>query len=217
MKLTKRKGFNFFRSYYDVYNELSDKDKVKFMDALLDRQFLGVKPEKLTGMAKFAYISQTNSIDTQVKGYETKTGDTLKPIISDPCQGVEEKDLSPSQEVQEEVQVQGKEEEKQKEKQKKRGATSKIIYPFDSIEFLDWWNNWKKYKKTDHKFQYKSEVSEQAALKKLSELSENNEKTAILIIEQSLANGWKGFFKLDNNGNRTNNDKPSLSQALKDY
>ena len=219
MKLTKRKGFNFFRSYYDVYNELSDKDKVKFMDALLDRQFLGVKPENLTGMAKFAYISQTNSIDTQVKGYETKTGEPLKPIIFDPCQGVKEEDLSPSQQVQEEVQVQGKEEVKGKEKQKKRGATSKIIYPFDSIEFLDWWNNWKNYKKTDHKFQYKSEVSEQAALKKLSELSENNEKTAILIIEQSLANGWKGFFKLDNNGNRTNNnnDKPSLSQALKDY
>ena len=44
MKLTKRKGFNFFRSYYDVYNELGDKDKVAFMDALLDRQFLGKKP-----------------------------------------------------------------------------------------------------------------------------------------------------------------------------
>jgi uncharacterized phage protein (TIGR02220 family) len=77
IKKTKRKGFNFFRSYFDVYNELSDKDKVQFMDALLDRQFLGVKPEELTGMAKFAYISQTNSIDSQVKGYEDKTGTKL--------------------------------------------------------------------------------------------------------------------------------------------
>ena len=73
MKLTKRKGFNFFRSYYDVYNELSDKDKVLFMDALLDRQFLGVKPNIPKGMANFAYLSQTNSIDSQVKGYEDKT------------------------------------------------------------------------------------------------------------------------------------------------
>ena len=77
VKNTKRKGFNFFRSYFDVYNELSDKDKVQFMDALLDRQFLGIKPEGLTGMAKFAYISQTNSIDSQVKGYEDKTGTKL--------------------------------------------------------------------------------------------------------------------------------------------
>ena len=73
MKLTKRKGFNFFRSYYDVYNELSNKDKLSFIDALLDRQFLGVKPKDLKSMAKFAYISQTNSIDSQVKGYEDKT------------------------------------------------------------------------------------------------------------------------------------------------
>jgi len=73
MKLTKRKGFNFFRSYYDVYNELTIKDKLIFIDALLDRQFLGIKPTKLKGMSKFAYISQTNSIDSQVKGYEDKT------------------------------------------------------------------------------------------------------------------------------------------------
>ncbi len=77
MKLTKRKAFNFYRSYYDVYNELSDKDKVLFMNALLDRQFLGKEPTNLKGMVKFAYISQTNSIDAQVKGYETKTGTNL--------------------------------------------------------------------------------------------------------------------------------------------
>lgn len=50
-----------------------------FIDALLDRQFLGVKPTNLTGMAKFAYISQTNSIDSQVKGFEDKTGIILTP------------------------------------------------------------------------------------------------------------------------------------------
>ena len=72
-KQTKRKQFNFFRSYYDVYNELNDTDKVAFMNALFDRQFLGIKPTNLEGMAKFAYISQTNSIDSQVKGYEHKT------------------------------------------------------------------------------------------------------------------------------------------------
>jgi len=105
MKLTKRKGFNFFRSYYDVYNELeSDKDKVAFIDALLDRQFLGVKPTDLKGMSKFAYISQTNSIDSQVKGYETKTNTILLP----PTVGVEKKDLTPTQQVQVQVEVEEK-------------------------------------------------------------------------------------------------------------
>ena len=87
-KLTKRKGFNFFRSYYDVYNELeTTEDKVAFIDALLDRQFLGIKPTDLKGMAKFAYISQVNSIDSQVKGYEDKTKTILNPT-QPPTQGV---------------------------------------------------------------------------------------------------------------------------------
>lgn len=109
MKLTKRKGFNFFRSYYDVYNELSNKDKVMFIDALLDRQFLGIKPDNLTGMAKFAYISQTNSIDSQVKGFEDKTGIILTPTEPPTDGGA----VPPSLQVEEkgkekvEVQVQG--------------------------------------------------------------------------------------------------------------
>jgi len=114
MKLTKRKGFNFFRSYYDVYNELSDKDKVAFMDALLDRQFLGKKPENLKGMAKFAYISQTNSIDSQVKGYEDKTGQKLTPTegaTEPPTDGGSEPPIQ-----QEEVQVEGEEQVKEKVK-----------------------------------------------------------------------------------------------------
>lgn len=112
MKLTKRKGFNFFRSYYDVYNELSDKDKVQFMDALLDRQFLGVKPNGLKGMSKFAYISQTNSIDSQVKGYNDKAQSLGTPPLGGAvggAVGVNKKDLTPSQQVQEKGK--GKEEE----------------------------------------------------------------------------------------------------------
>ena len=107
IKLTKRKGFNFFRSYYDVYNELeTDADKVAFIDALLDRQFLGIKPTQLKGMAKFAYISQTNSIDSQVKGYQDKTNTILTPTVGGcvggadtPCLQVEEKEKEKEQYV----------------------------------------------------------------------------------------------------------------------
>ena len=37
-----------------------------------------------------------------------------------------------------------------------------------------------------------------AAIKKIVELSKGNEAQAIQIVEQSLANGWKGFFELKN-------------------
>jgi hypothetical protein len=105
VKLTKRKGFNFFRSYYDVYNELeSNEDKVAFIDALLDRQFLGVKPDGLKGMAKFAYISQTNSIDSQVKGYEDKTKTKLTPT-EPPTDGGE---YTPTEQVEEKGKVEEK-------------------------------------------------------------------------------------------------------------
>lgn len=71
-----------------------------------------------------------------------------------------------------------------------------IELPFNSNEFIDTWNDWLEYKQEEFKFTYKSKQSLKAAFKKLYRLSEGNEKTAIEIIEESMANGWKGFFKL---------------------
>lgn len=71
-----------------------------------------------------------------------------------------------------------------------------LILPW-SGEFENFWNSWKEYKSKEHKFSYKSEISEQSALKKLTDLSGGDMQTAIKIIERSIANGWKGFFKLD--------------------
>lgn len=116
IKLTKRKGFNFFRSYYDVFNELDDKGKLEFIKALLDKQFLGVAPENLTGMVRFAYISQMHSINQQVKGYEDKTGDLLgdraktPPLNTPPVPPSVGLDLPPT--LQEEVEEKGEEKEK---------------------------------------------------------------------------------------------------------
>jgi len=77
-----RKAFNFFNSYYEVAKELNDKDRLAFLDALIKKQFTG-KETGLTGMAKFAYLSQKHSIDAQIKGYFDKTKDPM----FDPCQG----------------------------------------------------------------------------------------------------------------------------------
>ena len=168
MKLTKRKGFNFFRSYYDVYNELSDKDKVAFMDALLDRQFLGKKPENLKGMAKFAYISQTNSIDSQVKGYEDKTGQKLTPTdgsTEPPTDGGSE---PPSQqgevEVEEEVQVENNLE-------RRKAAFKDLIrkveterrnnkeQPYSTEMLKDFFEFWSEHGVNDKKMRYEKQVS----------------------------------------------------------
>ena len=74
-----RKGFNFYRSYYEVAMELKDAEFIAFIKALLQRQFNGIEPTDLKGMAKFAYLSQKFSIDSQVLGFETKTKEKLTP------------------------------------------------------------------------------------------------------------------------------------------
>lgn len=69
---SKRILFKFYRSYFDVAEELNDKDRLAFYDALMKRQFLGIETE-LTGISKLAYISQKHNIDAQIKGWEDKT------------------------------------------------------------------------------------------------------------------------------------------------
>ncbi len=152
VKLTKRKGFNFFRSYYDVFNELeSNEDKLAFIEALLDRQFLGIKPTNLKGMAKFAYISQTNSIDSQVKGYEDKTGDILTPT-EPPTQGV---DTPPTK------QVEVKEKVKDIEERKVNFANS--LKPYLSLYGADMLNDfyayWTEHGDKDKKFRSEKQTS----------------------------------------------------------
>jgi hypothetical protein len=90
--MSERKAVKFYRSYWEIAMELNDKDRLAFYDALMLRQFTG-RESNLTGMAKFAYISQKHSIDAQVKGFEDKT----KTPLVDPMQGGMQ---DPSQQVQ---------------------------------------------------------------------------------------------------------------------
>ncbi len=73
----------------------------------------------------------------------------------------------------------------------------RVNMPFNG-EFSNIWLEWKKYKWTQHHFKYKSDGSEQSALHSLTSLSPD-ESICIAIIQQSMANGWKGFFPLKNN------------------
>jgi hypothetical protein len=126
-----RKAFNFYRSYYDVVNELPNEDKLEFLMALLNKQFNNVEPE-LTGISKFAYISQKHAIDAQVDGYlnKTKNTPTLPPTLpptelptqdpsyvsNDSVMTTEPPTLPPSvqEKEKEKEQEQGKEQEKVK-------------------------------------------------------------------------------------------------------
>lgn len=73
-----------------------------------------------------------------------------------------------------------------------------IVLPFDSPEFTEHWQWWRRYKQEQFGFKYKSQVTEQAAINDLVKIAKGDEVTAIEIIKQSIANGWKGFFPIKN-------------------
>jgi len=216
-KLTKRKAFNFLRSYFDVLNEIeSDSDKLNYLLAVINKQFLDEDPKDLPFIANLCYESQRHAIETSIKGYkyQTKTdlqGNKLNPIepakqdpMQDPMQGGRQGGMqAPSQQEKEKEKEKDKVQEEEKEKSTKKSEKDflRVTYPFESENFLKFWKAWKEYKKTEHKFNYKSVLSEQAALKKLCELSSGKEDIALKIIGNSISNGWQGFFAVEKKQN----------------
>jgi len=86
MKPTKRKAFNFLRSYFDVFNELKDdKDKLDFLTSIINKQFLNEDPKDLSFIVKLCYESQRHSVESSVKGWiRVNKTDILGNILTDP-------------------------------------------------------------------------------------------------------------------------------------
>ena len=93
--MNKRKAFNFYRSFYDVYKELNEKQAKEFMDNLLAVEFLEKSIDDVVFKDKICSIvwsSIKHSIEAQIKGYAHKTGlslendiPTVGPTVG-PCQ-----------------------------------------------------------------------------------------------------------------------------------
>lgn len=99
-----------------------------------------------------------------------------------------------------------------KSKKAKSAAAPKIVcLPWDTAEFSTAWDNWKRFKAGQFKFQYKTAESEQAALMDLSEISGGSEIDAIKIINQSMAKGWKGLFALKNSENENGSNQKGIN------
>jgi hypothetical protein len=94
-------------------------------------------------------------------------------------------------------------ESKGKKRKGNKSIDSSVELPFNTSDFVHAWDEWKLYKYNQHKFKYASSSIEKSALTSLSNLSEKNCDIAIQIINQSISNGWKGFFKLKTTQNET--------------
>lgn len=125
--MSKRKAFNFYRSYWDTGQEIIDvKERLNFYEAIFLKEFENMETE-LTGISKFAYISQRHSIESQVKGY-IDSCNALKikafeyayqpPITPPPTGGITPPMIPPPEEEKGEEEVKEKEEVKEQEKEK---------------------------------------------------------------------------------------------------
>jgi hypothetical protein len=107
IKPTKRKAFNFLRSYFDVLNELEkDKDKLDFLLSIINKQFLDEDPKQLNFIVNLCYESQRHQIESSVKGWKRASNETLvtTPSTTPPTpKGLDPKEEEEEEEEEEEV------------------------------------------------------------------------------------------------------------------
>lgn len=89
-----------------------------------------------------------------------------------------------------------------------------IVFPFNSEDFLNNWNEWKQYKKSEHSFSYKSESTELKTIESLFKDSNGNEKLAIEMINNAIAKNWKGIYKINDNNNGKQFTKLTADEEL---
>ena len=173
--MSKRKLFKFYYSYYEVAKELSDKDRLEFLWAIMQRQFEGIEPN-LKGIAKIAYVGQKHSIDAQIKGWEDKMGEELNPMQPPSAPPMQGASVPPT------LQEEEKEEVKVKEKEEEQVELSAR----DMI-FKKW---------VDYRKQIKKPLKDVSIESLKSTWSSKSDEDLKLIIEQSISNGWQGLFEL---------------------
>lgn len=137
---------------------------------------------------QYGELNEKNRLHLSVINILSKYSISVNKGVISPLEGAKDKD---------------KEKDKVKDKERKGGTGEKqeIVLPFPTDKFRFAWKIWKDYRKGEFNTSYKTAMSEQAALKGLCELSGGKEEKAVKIIEQSMANHWKGFFELKNNTN----------------
>lgn len=97
--------------------------------------------------------------------------------------------------------------------QKQLDVNAQVELPWKNQKFAEAWRLWTNFKKEQFQFSYK-QISEQGALKDLTELSAGDMDKAIAIIHQSIKKGWKGFFELKSQNTIT---KKLVDQRQSDY
>jgi hypothetical protein len=115
---------------------------------------------------------------------------TPTPLEIDPLpEGVEEELRKAASDLKAETS------KKEKKDSGEKKESLEIIYPWTTPAFIQAWSMWEAYRREIKQPAYKP-IGLQGALNKLAKDADGQEQTAIAIINQSIASGWKGLFPL---------------------
>jgi hypothetical protein len=159
-KPTKRKAFSFLRSYFDVLNELPEDQKLDFLLAIINKQFLDEDP-KLNGISKIGFEGVRHAVEQSVKGYKDKMKTDL---LGNPLQGgsqggykgplVQEKE-----EEKEKVQVKEKVQKSIEERKAefKNSLLSNFIDRYNENLLIDFFEYWSEHSPKGRKMRFEKE------------------------------------------------------------
>lgn len=71
-----------------------------------------------------------------------------------------------------------------------------VKIPFQSNEFIEMWDRWKKYLQEQFGQQMKSRA-EMSAIEYMTEISKDDDKKAVQILRYAMANRYRNFFEID--------------------
>jgi hypothetical protein len=108
-----------------------------------------------------------------------------------------------------------KDKDKDKDKDIDKVKVLLDITPF-SENFRQTWSDWKRYKFEQHKFQFKSDITEKTQFSQLVKLSEQNEAYAIELLNLAMGRGWATFHIPDQKKIK-HNEPANRDQARIEY
>jgi len=159
-------------------------------------------------LPKFLSFQYPKGLNQKMKMHQSVLNILTKYKLDDYINTYSYENLTPSPRGNIPVQEKDKDMERDKDKEKNIDKNiNKVTLPHNSDSFKSLWASWKRYKLKEFSFNYKSAESEQAAILQLNKLSGGEEGFASEIIKQSIANGWKGFFNINDQTKITTNEK----------
>ena len=176
--MMERNSFCFYRSFYDAIKALPKKYQAQALDAVLAYGLDGVEPTDADGVIQAIFALIRPQIDANNKRYTN--GKKGAEHGAKGGRSKQEQEQAPKPKPQ---------------PKPKTDAISKVLEEIPDSKAREVVVRWLDYKRSIGNT-YRTAQGVRAMIEKLNDLSGGNVEVAGAIVEQSIANNWKGLFEL---------------------